>query len=106
MNRSSGAASRQLIGIAIAPRWLAAKIVARNSMLLYESNPTTSPAPTPRGVEPGRERRRPFLHPPVGDDVVAEDGERLVRRAARVVLEHSEPAHVRMHRHGSPYGAA
>ena len=38
MNRSSGAASRQLIGIAIAPRWLAAKIVARNSRLLYESS--------------------------------------------------------------------
>ena len=34
MKRTSAAASRQLIGIAIAPRWLAAKIVARNSMLL------------------------------------------------------------------------
>ena len=52
MNRNSGAASRQLIGMAIAPTWLAAKIVARNSMLLYESNPTTSPAPTPRACSP------------------------------------------------------
>ncbi len=52
MNRSSGAASRQLTGIAIAPRWLAAKIVTRNSRLLYESNPTTSPAPTPRSCSP------------------------------------------------------
>ncbi len=32
------AASRQLIGMAIAPRWLAAKIVARNSVLLYDSS--------------------------------------------------------------------
>ena len=72
MNRSSGAASRQLIGIAIAPRWLAAKIVARNSMLLYESSPTTSPAPTPRACRPPRERGRPVVHALVGDDVVAE----------------------------------
>jgi len=52
MNRSSGAARRQLIGIATAPRWLAAKIVARNSVLLYESSATTSPAPTPRAWSP------------------------------------------------------
>ncbi len=52
MNRNSGAARRQLIGIATAPRWFAAKIVARNSMLLYESNPTTSPAATPRAWSP------------------------------------------------------
>ena len=52
MNRNSGAARRQLTGIAIAPRWLAAKIVARNSRLLYDSNPTTSPAPTPRWCSP------------------------------------------------------
>ena len=52
MYRSSGAASRQLIGIAIAPRWLAAKIVSRNSVQLYESSATTSPAPTPRSCSP------------------------------------------------------
>ena len=52
MYRTSGAASRQLIGIAIAPRWLAAKIVSRNSMQLYDSKPTTSPMPTPRSWRP------------------------------------------------------
>jgi hypothetical protein len=31
MYRTSGGASRQLIGMAIAPRWLAAKTVSRNS---------------------------------------------------------------------------
>ena len=31
MYRTSGAASLQLIGIAIAPRWFAAKMVWRNS---------------------------------------------------------------------------
>ncbi len=52
MKRSSGAARRQLTGMATAPRWLAAKIVARNSVLLYDSRPTTSPAPTPRAAIP------------------------------------------------------
>ena len=101
MNRSSGAASRQLIGIAIAPRWLAAKIVARNSMLLYDSSPTTSPAPTP-GLEPGRECRRPFLHRLVGDDVGRRRRRAACRRAARVVFEHSEPAHVGTHPRSPP----
>ena len=52
MNRTSSAASRQLIGMAMAPRWLAAKMVVRNSVLLYESRPTTSPGPDPRAWRP------------------------------------------------------
>ena len=52
MNATSAAARRQLIGMAIAPRWLAAKIVSRKSTLLYERSPTTSPAPTPRASSP------------------------------------------------------
>ena len=54
MKRSSGAASRQLIGIAIAPRWLAAKIVARNSMLLYDEQPDDV-----AGADAARRRARP-----------------------------------------------
>src|SRR5262245_48522932 len=38
--------------MAIAPSELAAKMVARNSVLLYESRPTTSPGPTPRSCSP------------------------------------------------------
>ncbi len=53
-------------------------------------------------VQPARQRRGPVRHRPVGDDLVAEDGDRLVRRAARVVLEHTEPAHVRMHPSSRP----
>jgi hypothetical protein len=41
-----------LIGIAIAPKWFAAKIASRNSVQLYESSPTTSPQPTPRSCNP------------------------------------------------------
>ena len=63
MNRTSSAASRQLIGMATAPRWLAAKIVVRNSMLLYESSPTTSPAPTPRAASPAASAAGPLDHP-------------------------------------------
>jgi len=47
MNPTSAAARRQLIGMATAPRWFAATIVVRNSMLLYERMPTTSPRPNP-----------------------------------------------------------
>ncbi len=54
--RSSAAARRQLMGIATAPRELAAKIVARNSVLLYDSSPTTSPNPTPRSRSPPANR--------------------------------------------------
>ena len=59
MKRSSGAARRQLIGIAIAPRWLAAKIVARNSTLLYDSSATTSPLRTPRDAQAAGDLGRP-----------------------------------------------
>ena len=104
MYRSSAAASRQLIGIAIAPRWLAAKIVARNSMLLYESNADDVAGADTARLQPAGQRCGPLRHLLIGDDVVAEDGERLARRAACMVLEHSEPAHVRIH--GTPYGAA
>ncbi len=54
--------------------------------------------------EARRQCRGPVGHPLIGDDVARADRERLVRCAERVVLEHPEPAHVRIHR--DPYGAA
>ena len=39
----------------------------------------------------------PVGHSLVGDDVVAEDREWVVRGAAGVVLEHADPAHIRVH---------
>ena len=51
----------------------------------------------PALVQPGRQRGRSRGQLAVGDGLAAEDREWLVRRAARVVLEHSEPADVRLH---------
>ena len=66
-------------------------------MLLYDSNPTTSPDPTPRAWSPAANARRPVDHSPIRDDLIPEDGEGLVRCAVRMMLEHGEPVHVRPH---------
>ena len=67
-------------------------------MLLYDEQPDDVARPDASRLEPGRQRRGPVDHLAVGDDVVAEHGERLVGRAAGVVLEHADPAQVRLHR--------
>src|SRR6185436_9545767 len=56
-------------------------------------------------VQTACERGGPLGHPAIRHDVVAADRERLVGCAARVVLEHADPAHVRL-RPGFAHGAA
>ena len=87
------AASRQLIGMAIAPRRLAAKIVARNSMLLYESSPTTSPTPTPRRQAAGQPGR-PVEHLRVGDGPSAATASGWSGVRAAWCSSTRDPAHV------------
>ena len=56
------------------------------------------------GLEAGRQFRGPVRHPLIRDRVVPEDRDGLVRRADRMMLEHSEPADVGLHRR-THYGA-
>ena len=110
MNRSSGAASRQLIGIAIGADVVRGEDRRQELDAVVRQQPDDVAGTDSSRVEPGRQRGRPIRHRPIGDGVVAVDRERPVRRTARVVLEHSDPAHVGMDRrhvlHGTHYGAA
>ena len=81
MYRTSGGASRQLIGIAIAPRWFAAKIVSEELGAVVREETHDVAGADAALVQPAGQRA-PRRHLPVGGRL-AEHRDRPVRRPGR-----------------------
>ena len=98
MNRTSGAASRQLIGHGDGPEAVRREHRLEELRAVVREQGDDVAGSDPPGLPPAGQRPGSGLHLGVGEHLAFEHRDRLFRRARRVMGQYAEPVDVRPHR--------